>query len=289
LWGVLSDVQELARPFSLGPEHALRGALVVHGFTGTPFEVRGLGEALAARGFAVEGPRLAGHAGSTADLQASRWPDWVASAERALEALGQRCRRVAVCGLSMGALVALELARRHPKTGEASRASRGASREAVPTGTPVSIEALALLAPALWLPRRAERFDALMASVPFLAGVALPKLAGSDIRDVEMRRKNSIAQGRAGMPLAALHSLVEFGHYLKPRLAEVTQPALLMHGKNDHAIPIACMEYVANALGTPRPWIYPVALERSFHVVTLDVDREQVFRAVGDHFDCFLR
>jgi carboxylesterase len=267
LWGVLSDLQELARPFSLGPERALRGTLVVHGFTGTPFEVRLLGEALAARGFAVEGPKLSGHAGTTADLAASRWPDWVASAERALERLAERCQRVAVCGLSMGALVAMELARRHPR----------------------QVEALALLAPALWLPRRAERFDAVMASVPFLAGLALPKLAGSDIRDREMRQKNGIAQGRAGMPLEALHSLVEFGHYLKPRLHEVTQPTLLMHGKNDHTIPIACMEYVANALGTPRPWVYPVALERSFHVVTLDVDREQVFRAVGDHFDCFLR
>ena len=49
------------------------------------------------------------------------------------------------------------------------------------------------------------------------------------------------------------------------------------------------MEHVAGALGTPRPWIYPVPLERSFHVVTLDVEREQVFRAVGDHFAGFLQ
>src|SRR5438445_1896995 len=101
------DAHELARPFSLGPERAKQGALVVHGFTGTPFEVRLLGEALAGRGFAVEGPVLAGHAGTTSDLAASRWPDWVASAERALEKLRGRAERVGVCGLSMGALVAL--------------------------------------------------------------------------------------------------------------------------------------------------------------------------------------
>jgi len=266
LWAVLGDPRELAQPFSLGPERAERGVLAIHGFTGSPFEMRLCGEALAGRGFAVEGPKLAGHVGSTSDLAASRWPDWVASADEALEKLRGRAKRIGVCGLSMGALVAIELARRHPR----------------------EVEALALLAPALWLPRRAERFDAFMASSPF-AGLALPKLAGSDIRDPEMRRRNGIAQGRAGMPLQALHSLVEFGQYLKPRLHEVRQPSLLMHGKNDHTIPIACMDYVAGALGTPRPWIYAVPLERSFHCITLDVEREQVFAAVGDHFETFLR
>jgi carboxylesterase len=260
----------LAQPFSLGQSpnggRAERGVLAIHGFTGSPFEMRFLGESLAQRGFAVEGPLLKGHVGSTADLAASRWPDWVASADAALEKLRGRVQRIGVCGLSMGALVAIELARRHPR----------------------EVEALALLAPALWLQKSAERFDALMARSPF-AGLALPKLAGSDIRDKEMRRQNGIAQGRAGMSLQALHSLVEFGQYLKPRLHEVTQPALLMHGKNDHTIPIACMDYVASALGTPRPWIYTVPLERSFHCITLDVERAQVFAAVGDHFDTFLR
>jgi carboxylesterase len=241
--------------------------LAVHGFTGTPFEVRLLGEKLAEREFAVEGPLLAGHGGSTADLAASGWPDWVASAERALEKLSTRCERVGICGLSMGALVALTLARRHAD----------------------AVHALALLAPALWLPKGAMRFDAAMSRLPLVGSLALPKLAGSDIRDVEMRRQNSRAQGRAGMPLPALHSLVEFGRVTKPHLHEITQPTLLMHGKNDHTIPIACMEFIAAHLGTPRPWIIPIALERSFHVVTLDVEREQVFRTVGDHFATFLR
>src|SRR5262249_34090629 len=92
------------RPFSLGPPQAPGGVLVVQGFTGTPFEMRFLGEALAARGLAVEGPALAGHGGTTRELQASRWPDWVHTAERALDRLLKRARKVAVVGLSMGGL-----------------------------------------------------------------------------------------------------------------------------------------------------------------------------------------
>jgi len=53
--------------------------LVIHGFTGSPFEMRLLGEDLAARGFAVEGVKLAGHAGTTRELAATM--AFLASAE----------------------------------------------------------------------------------------------------------------------------------------------------------------------------------------------------------------
>ena len=47
-----------AEPFSSpGGPH---GALVLHGFTGCPQSMRGLAEAFAAAGFAVELPRLRG-------------------------------------------------------------------------------------------------------------------------------------------------------------------------------------------------------------------------------------
>jgi alpha-beta hydrolase superfamily lysophospholipase len=39
-----------------------RGAcLLIHGFTGTPWDVRPLGEALSAAGISVQAPRLPGH------------------------------------------------------------------------------------------------------------------------------------------------------------------------------------------------------------------------------------
>lgn len=256
-----------AAPFSLGPERAERGAVLVHGFTGSPFEMRLLGEALAAGGMAVEGPRLAGHGGTTGDLAMTRWPDWVASAEDALDRLARRAERVAVCGLSMGGLVTLELARRRPS----------------------QVRAIALLATALWLPRAARWLDALVQKLPLSRwgelwggrAAALPKLAGSDIADPEMRRLNGLAQGRAAMPLAALHSLIELGQYLKPRLGEVTQPALVAHGRQDHTVPFACLEHLTANLGSTV--VERLVLERSFHVVTLDVEREQVFAAVRDH------
>ena len=51
-------------PFRLEPgnqHHARAAVLLLHGFTGSPWEVRPLGESLAARGFHVLAPQLPGH------------------------------------------------------------------------------------------------------------------------------------------------------------------------------------------------------------------------------------
>src|SRR5207247_2364206 len=66
--------------FSLPGSRPL-GCLLVHGFTGTPEEMRPLGEALAARGFPVYGVRLAGHGTDVAEPARTRWTDWFASVE----------------------------------------------------------------------------------------------------------------------------------------------------------------------------------------------------------------
>jgi carboxylesterase len=233
--------------------------LLVHGFTGTPFEMRLLGEHLAQRGYAVSAPLLAGHRGTTAELAATRWPDWLASVEHAFDALLTRCERAAVVGLSLGGLLTLELARRRRD----------------------QIAALALLSTALWLPPAARRFSRVAQSLPGVRTLALPTIAGSDISDRAMRAANKAAKSGAGMPLAALQSLIDFGDYLKPWLGDITQPALIMHARHDHTIPFECSAYLLRALGSADKKL--VALERSFHVITLDLEREQVFEKVAEH------
>lgn len=243
-----------------------RGVLLVHGFTGSPFEMRLLGEDLAARGFAVEGVKLAGHVGTTRDLAASTWHDWYRSASDGMDRLRQRVGsdKIAVAGLSMGGLLTLELARQ-----------RGDE-----------LAAICVMAAPLWLPPQAETFARVTARLPLIRRAALPKLAGSDIRDPEMKRRNGIAQGRAGMPLPALASLVELGAHLRDKLGDVKVPTLLMHSERDHTVPFACMDGIASRLGTRE--YQKVVLHESFHVITLDVERDRVFAAVADWFGRYL-
>src|SRR4051794_27347790 len=99
-------------PFSApGGPH---GALVLHGFTGNPSSMRGVAEALAAAGFAVELPLLPGHGTSIEDMLTTRFTDWAATVEEAFLDLAGRTDRVVVAGLSMGATLAAWVTARNP-------------------------------------------------------------------------------------------------------------------------------------------------------------------------------
>src|SRR3954464_14582979 len=111
----MSEVPVLpgAEPFTAdGGPH---GVLVLHGFTGNPQSMRGLAEAFAAAGYAVELPRLPGHGTSVDDMATTTFADWSAAVERAYDDLAGRCERVVVAGLSMGGTLAAWLAARHPE------------------------------------------------------------------------------------------------------------------------------------------------------------------------------
>jgi carboxylesterase len=236
-----------------------RGAICLHGITGTPFEVRSIAEALGRAGYSVEAPMLAGHGGTLRDLASTRWPDWLRSAERAMEDLRQRVgeRPIAMVGFSMGGLLALRLARLYPER----------------------IAALVVIAAPLRLRpfqvrsiRAVCRLPIDFQSVPL---ACVPKLNGSDISDSEMRHANP---GLRAFPISALESLLDLMDNVRPDLPSIRTPTLVIHGRHDHTVPMEDSLELTGSLGSEvieRLW-----LERSFHIVTLDVERSTVANAV---------
>src|SRR3954454_17729738 len=91
------------------------GALVIHGFTGTPVTVRPLADAFVAAGFTVSMPRLPGHGTTIEDMATTGWAEWSAEAERAYQELAGRTDRVIIAGLSMGGTLTAWLAANHPE------------------------------------------------------------------------------------------------------------------------------------------------------------------------------
>src|SRR5207245_534755 len=83
------------------------GCLLVHGFTGSPWEMRWLGEQLAGDGHTVLGVRLAGHGTCPEDMSGTRWPHWYAGVLENYRRLRAECEQVRVMGLSMGGAPAL--------------------------------------------------------------------------------------------------------------------------------------------------------------------------------------
>jgi carboxylesterase len=99
---------EGGEPFALGEGGA--GILAFHGFTGSPYEVRALGDLLHQSGFGVYGPPLAGHATDVAELEKTTAEDYLLAGERAFDEASKRYERVYVVGLSVGGTVGLHLA-----------------------------------------------------------------------------------------------------------------------------------------------------------------------------------
>jgi carboxylesterase len=219
--------------------------------------MRPLGDALAAAGFPVLAPALAGHGTTVADLARTGWQDWLASADAALDTMRAEVPHVAVAGLSMGGLLAIVLAARRA----------------------CDIAAAVLAAPALQLTDRRIALLPWAARIPALRrrlGL-IPKRGGRDIADVAAR-----ASSRAydAAPLDALLALLALRREAQRALPRVTQPVLLLQGGLDRTVPASVAELVRRRLGSRQ--LEVAVLERSAHVLTEDVERDRVGALVAD-------
>src|SRR5262249_38486939 len=91
------------------------GVLLSHGITGAPAEMKPLIRRLAAAGFTVSCPALAGHCSPLRELERTRWTDWYASlAPETLSVQGQ-CDGSVVRGCAMASWLAWQLGADHPE------------------------------------------------------------------------------------------------------------------------------------------------------------------------------
>jgi carboxylesterase len=195
--------------FALEGERA--GALLLHGFTSTPWEVRPIGDALHEAGYEVSAPVLPGHGTLPRDLDTVDEDDWLRAAREGLDALTSRPRLVV--GSSMGGLLALLLA---------------PALEFFGSGK-VVIEAAA---------RGAAR-----------AGWAIPKGAqGGDIGDPEARKLNPTYPS---LPTLGMASLERLRRRAIARLSDVTCPVLVAHGGGDRTIHPVASSMVARGVRSP--------------------------------------
>jgi len=237
-------------------------ALLIHGLSGTPYEMRYLGERLAASGFRVRGVRLAGHAGAPEELGAATHENWYESVVRGFEELRQYGDPNVVVGLSAGAVLAARLA----------------------SDKPEAVAGIVMLSPAFFLPRAPAAALRAIARLGRLASLLyLHNTSGSDIHDAASKRIHPTARL---MPLSAPINLLKLSHMTRPRLGRITQPMLLIHSRRDHTCPIdRNLPYVMKHIGSERK--RALVLEESYHVITVDSEKERVATEVGEFIGQF--
>ncbi len=237
------------------------GVILIHGFTGTPDSVRPVANALEKAGFTVLAPLLAGHGTTPEALSHTRWPDWYRSVQKATMELHEQCPKIFVAGLSLGALLTLKLAIDYPQ----------------------SIAAIGCLATPLTLHPWPSKLLPLVQHSPLKFFFKYQKKFGVDIKD-PLAKENFWNYNL--MPLASIASLVELQKEIQVTLAKVHTPTLLMHSRHDSTAPYDSMNRVASRISSATT--ETVTLENSYHVITLDYEKELVAGKVTEFFKRFL-
>lgn len=248
---------EKSAPFDLG--EGRDAVLLLHGFTGSPWEVRPLGESLAKAGFRALGIRLPGHGLTPEAMLGITWRDWERAAFDGLAEL-QHHRQVFVAGLSMGALLAIILAAREPER----------------------VRAVALLAPAVRFRSRTLALLRAARRVPFihLARPWIQKTA-TDIADPTALAEAPILRA---WPTVRLWDLWRVQDRAMARARRVRCPALIAFSRNDHVIDTAGAEQLARQL-TASPGLRVVRIDEGFHIMPRDYGKERVAREVREFFE----
>lgn len=249
------------------------GVLLLHGLTGMPSEMRPLERSLTALGCRVHVPLLPGHGATHRELLATTWRDWLAAARQAADDLAARCDSVVVGGLSMGALLAALVAADDPR-----------------------VRGVAMLSPTL-------RFDG--SSIPWtnrlLPLAHVIPFAGRlfywtekppyGLRDARLRRiiqraVEAADSGRSteyGLFRTYVGSILELNRLVREvrrRAGAVRCEALVIHSREDTVTtPRNAEEMLAIVGGTAKSIHW---LKGCDHVVTLDLKKKEVARAVGD-------
>ncbi len=181
--------------------------LLLHGFAGTPPELRRLGEHLAANGYRCRGPALAGHASTPEALEVEHPASTGSVPPRTeLDALARECDEVMVAGQSMGGTIALHLA-----------------------ATDLRVAAVATLAAPVWLSGIATR------AIPVARRVMRWHRPGDDVDLYDLEAIDEL-YSHGLRPMSAIHEFTSLLKSVRDELAAIRAPVLVLHGGRDRTI-----------------------------------------------------
>lgn len=192
-------IREGNLPFYLGRSGSGGPAvLLIHGLGASPYETRPLGEYLHRIGFTVYGIRLPGHGTSPAELRVTTLAQWASAVKDSYDLLSKGHARVYVVGVSLGGLLALEIATERP------------------------VAAVVTVAPALVL---RNRLTPLTPFVKFFYRYSVREVAPEE-RPYYYRER----------PLAAVHELMRLSSLVKEQSRRVVVPLLILQSRADPTV-----------------------------------------------------
>lgn len=238
------EVHKGAAPFDFAGKQT--SILLIHGFTGSPYEMRPLGEYLANRGFRVKGIRLPGHGTCPEDMLTCTGQDWLKSCRAALWELAAERLPVVVIGLSMGGTLSLLTAASEHVSGIVTMCA------------PVYLSS--------WL----------------LSLVPVARLFKQYHQVLDLSRVDVLTKEARPVydrvPIRSAVELIKLLRNARVLLPQVQVPALVVQSSLDKTVPPGNGRFILKHLGSRQKSLLTVY--KSGHVVTLGADREEIFEAI---------
>lgn len=246
--------------------------LALHGLRSTPLEMQPVIKALTAQGFTVEAPHFEGYSFSKDNPHCGAWRHWLQQALEQFDALAANHRQVAVCGLSMGATLALAVA-----------AERGAKVAAVGSlSTTLYYDG--------WNTPWYRFLRPLGYYTPLRNRIVIRESAPYGIKNLRLREW--IARQVAAGPISAigstllslptLHEAESLMRHTRQRLHQIVAPTLLIHASEDDVASLKSPQRVQRLVRASD--VRLVQLHDSYHMLTLDNERDQVARLTVNFF-----
>jgi len=254
-------------------------AILIHGLTGTPNEMRFLANYLNKKGYSVVCPRLANHGASLSVLKKTKWQEFYrsvrdsAGVKKALKGGGP----IFVSGLSMGALLALVLADEFKD----------------------KITAASCLAPTLFYDgwnTPGARFFMPLACTPLknffyfkeeppygIRSEAIQKRVHKYYAGARLDNMENVAQhGYPFYPVTQLYQLKLLVKYLSKKLPHLDLPVQLIQAKDDDMTSIKNSKYIYDRVGSKIKEM--IFLYNSYHVISVDQERDIVAEKMEGFF-----
>lgn len=247
------------------------GVLLIHGLAGTPKEMDSIGMRLHKYGFTVYIPVLPGHCGGAPELLVTDRDDWYAAVDAAYHKLKAETDVVFAGGLSAGALLGILLARRYPEM-------RG-----------IVLYSITFKWDGWSVPKRGALLPLLLRIPYFRNRYRFAETYPYGIKDENLRERiimklesgDTSAAGHVDTPGKILYEMLRIGGLAKKALPLVKTPALIVHAEEDDLTSIKNALYVQKHIGGANELL---ALKDSYHLVTVDQERNEVAKATARYF-----
>jgi len=254
-----------------------RAVLLLHGLCSSPLEVRLFARTLRGHGYHVVTPVLDGYSAREADPGRSSVPPdfrrWIVDATAEADRLASSHAEVTICGVSLGATLALAVAARRPG----------------------AVDALSLISTTLffdgWNVSRWRFLLPLAYHTPLGRLYCYRETPPYGVRNERVRawiadqlaRGPLSSAGASSIPTPSLCEADRLIRHVKRELPNVRAPTLLIHAREDDVASLSNVRFVQENIGAHV--VGEFIVDDSYHMITLDNDRDAAAQKTAQFFN----